>query len=422
MERHGLPALLGVLVVAALLLGCGLLPTSAPEFQFAARDPTVPAGECTILEWVVEGAEGYPVFVDGEEVDSSGWKQVCPEETTAYVLVVGAPGGPYEKRATVVVEGEPGPGLSLSPTSLPPTTMAATPTTPPSVPSPTTKPPTPTTPPPPPAPTSTSPPPAPQPYTLELVNQSGVTICHVRFTPPGQPPGSWGDDQLGGNFIADGQSRTLEVPAGSEWVIVEDCQGIQFGVCVMSSSPQSCTIYNMAANLVLHNNSGQIISYVYVAPSPQGADGNWGDDQLGAAETIAPGATRTWTITTSRYDLKAVGEGGQEWTLYDVEVPAGATPQSYDWTIAPVAPPVSGNLVLTNNSGQTICYVYISPSTDASWGSDQLATGETVGLGQSRGWEVPPDTYDLKAEDCGHNVLDERHNQSIAGPFQWTIS
>jgi hypothetical protein len=176
----------------------------------------------------------------------------------------------------------------------------------------------------------------------------------------------------------------------------------------------------MAANLALNNNSGQTISYVYIVPSPEGTNGNWGDDQLGAAETIPPGATRTWPITATRYDLRAVGELGQEWTLYDVEMPTGMTPQSYDWTIQSVAPP--GNLVLTNNSGQTICYVYISPSTDASWGSDQLATGEAIGQGQSRGWEVPPGTYDLKAEDCGHNVLDTRFNQSIAGPLQWTIS
>jgi hypothetical protein len=178
----------------------------------------------------------------------------------------------------------------------------------------------------------------------------------------------------------------------------------------------------MVANLVLHNNSGQIISYVYMVPSPEGTNGNWGDDQLGAAETIAPGATRTWAITATRYDLRAVGELGQEWTVYDVEMPTGMSPQSYDWVIGPVAPPVSGNLVLTNNSGQTICYVYISLSTDTVWGSDQLGAGETIGPGQSRGWEVPPDTYDLKAEDCSHNVLDQRYNQSIAGPFQWTIS
>ena len=422
MDRHGSTALLGIAVVAALLLGCGLLPSSAPEIQLAARDSTVAPGECTILEWVVEGAEGSPVFLDGEEVDSSGWRQVCPEETTAYELVVGAPGGSYEERATIVVEGEQGPGVSLSPTSLPPTIMPATPTIPPSVPSPTAPPPTPTTPPPPPAPTSTPPPPAPQPYTLELINHSGVTICHVRFTDPSQPPGSWGDDQLEGSIIGDGQSRSFEVPADRTLVIAEDCQGVPFGLCVLSSSPQSCTIYNMVANLVLHNNSGQIISYVYFVPSPEGANGNWGDDRLGAAETIAPGATRTWPITATRYDLKAVGQLGQEWTLYDVDMPTGMNPQSYDWVIEPVAPTVSGNLVLTNNSGQTICYVYISPSADASWGSDQLATGETVGLGQSRGWEVPPDTYDLKAEDCSHNVLDQRYNQSISGPFQWTIS
>jgi hypothetical protein len=345
MRRHGLPALPVILVVATLSLGCELFPSSAPEIQVASREGTVARGECTILEWVVEGAEGSPVFLDGEEVDSSGWKQVCPEETTVYELVVGAPGGPYEKRATIAVEGEQGPGVSSSPTSLPPTTMPATPTTPPSVPSPTTPPPTSTTPPPPAAPTSTSPPP-PTPTTI----------------PPSPTPSSTSTPPL----------RTLE----------------------------------------LINNSGQAIWYVYFSLS---TSSGWGDDQLGST-TVEPGLSYIWQVPPGTYDLKAEDSAHNIVDSRFSQSIAGP----YQWVIEPVLPP--GNLVLTNNSGQTICYVYISLSTDSSWGSDQLATGETVGLGQSRGWEVPPGTYDLKAEDCGHNVLDARYNQSIAGPFQWTIS
>jgi hypothetical protein len=346
MKKHGLLVLPVILVVGSLLLGCALLPTSAPELQLAARDPIVARGECTILEWVVEGAEGSPVFLNGEEVDSLGWRQVCPQETTAYELVVGAPGGPYEERAIVVVEGEPGPGVSSSPAPVPPTSVPATPTTLPSAPSPTAKPPTPTTPPPPPAPTST-PPPSPTPTT----------------PPPSPTPSS-------------------------------------------TSTPPLHTIE-------LINHSGQAIWYVYFSLS---TSSEWGDDQLGAA-AVQPGLSYTWQVPPGIYDLKAEDSAHNILDARFSQSIAGP----YQWVIEPVAPAVSGNLVLTNNSGQTICFVYISLSTDASWGSDQLAAGETVGPGQSRGWEVPPGTYDLKAEDCLHNVLDQRYNQSIAALLQWTI-
>jgi len=344
MERHEWPAFFGILVVGALLLGCGLLPTSAPEIQLAARDPTLSANECTILEWVVEGVEEYPVFLNGEEVDSSGWKQVCPEETTAYELMVGAPGGPYEERAIVAVGGESGPGVPSSPTALPPAAMAATPTTPASVPSPTTPAPTPTTPPP--SATPTTPPPPPTPTT----------------PPPSPTPSS-------------------------------------------TSTPPLHTIE-------LINNSGQTIWYVYLSLS---TSSEWGDDQLGSS-TVGPGNSHAFQVPPGTYDLKAEDSAHNVVDVRFSQTIAGP----YRWVIEPVLPP--GNLVLTNNSAQTICFVYISLVTDSSWGSDQLATGETVTPGQSRGWEVPPGTYDLKAEDCGHNVVGTNMGVSIAGPYQWTIS
>ena len=343
MERHELTALLGIAVVAALLLSCGLLPSSAPEIQFAARDPTVAPGECTILEWVVERAEGSPVFLDREEVDSSGWKQICPDETMAYQLVVGAPGGPYEKKATVAVEGEHRPGVSSSPTSLPPTALPATPTTPPSIPSPTTPPRTPTSPP----PTSTYPPPP------------------IPTTPPPSPTPS------------------------------------------STSTPQLHAIQ-------LINHSGQTIWYVYISLS---TSSEWGDDQLGSS-TIGPGDSHVWQVPPGTYDLKAEDSAHH---VVDVRF-SQSIMGPYQWVIEPAAPPVSGNLVLTNSGGVTICHVYISLSTDSSWGTDQLATGDTVAPEQSRGWEVPPGTYDLKAEDCGHNTLDTRFSINLAAPYQWTIS
>jgi parallel beta-helix repeat protein len=116
-------------------MGCSLLPILGiePQMQFQARSDVIGRGECTYLEWEVQGADGYPVFLDGEQVSTSGSESVCPGETTVYELVVGAPGGPYEEWVVIQVEGAPGstptsaPPAS-TPTQVPPTSTAVPPT------------------------------------------------------------------------------------------------------------------------------------------------------------------------------------------------------------------------------------------------------------------------------------------------------
>ncbi|MCJ7620943.1 MAG: right-handed parallel beta-helix repeat-containing protein [Anaerolineae bacterium] len=121
----------GVVILIVLgALGCDLLPIpgAEPEIQFAAREEIIESGECTYLEWEVQGAEGYPVFLDGEQVGASGSESVCPEETTMYELVVGAPGGPHEERVVVQVKGGPGPAPTTAPPVATATQVAPTPT------------------------------------------------------------------------------------------------------------------------------------------------------------------------------------------------------------------------------------------------------------------------------------------------------
>ena len=133
MKRNRLLSRESTLMIAAFVLsfavlGCGLLPTfgGEPQIEFAAREDEVERGECTVLEWHVRGAEGYLVFLDGEEVDASGREEVCPEETTGYTLVVGAPGGPYEERVTIQVVTGPGPALTPTQTPVGPSATPAT--------------------------------------------------------------------------------------------------------------------------------------------------------------------------------------------------------------------------------------------------------------------------------------------------------
>lgn len=60
--------------------------------------------------------------------------------------------------------------------------------------------------------------------------------------------------------------------------------------------------------LVLINNTGVPIYYVYISPC---SASNWGDDQLGS-NVVMPGNTWTWTMNAGCYDLKAVDRDGRE--------------------------------------------------------------------------------------------------------------
>jgi hypothetical protein len=82
--------------------------------------------------------------------------------------------------------------------------------------------------------------------------------------------------------------------------------------------------------------------------------------------------------------------------------------------------PTSATLTLYNNSGKTVWYVYISPSSEATWGEDRLGH-DVVTPGNSFVFTLPLGTYDLKAEDGDHNVLDTRWSVNLSGSYSWNI-
>jgi len=77
-------------------------------------------------------------------------------------------------------------------------------------------------------------------------------------------------------------------------------------------------------------------------------------------------------------------------------------------------------LTLVNNSSTSICTVCISPTTDPSWGADWLGSS-TIPAGGSFTFTVPNGTYDVKAEDSGHNVLATHFAVSIPPTTSWSV-
>ncbi|MCS7179233.1 MAG: hypothetical protein RML46_09120 [Anaerolineae bacterium] len=88
----------------------------------------------------------------------------------------------------------------------------------------------------------------------------------------------------------------------------------------------------------------------------------------------------------------------------------------------PTSPP-SGTMELTlkNDSGITICSVYISYTESDSWGENWLAENEAVRSGSSRSFQVPEGSYDLRADDCEGNLVAYQMEVDLAGRMTWTL-
>lgn len=55
---------------------------------------------------------------------------------------------------------------------------------------------------------------------------------------------------------------------------------------------------------------------------------------------------------------------------------------------------------ITNGLGRySIYYVYISPTSNTSWGNDQLNSSQVISPGASETWTLSPGQYDLRIKD-----------------------
>ncbi|MDY6874988.1 MAG: hypothetical protein SWK90_02120 [Chloroflexota bacterium] len=170
-----------------------------------------------------------------------------------------------------------------------------------------------------------------------------------------------------------------------------------------------------SATLTLANYSSQEVCYVYISPV---TEDEWGDDWLGAQETVPPNSDRQFDVPAGSYDLLAADCDGNDLDeQYDISI-AGAL----EWTLSDVED-VDDTVALTlfNDSGWDVCYVYISPATSDTWGSDWLGA-DIVPDGTSYTFEVPVGSYDLLAEGCDEDALAEEYGVSISEDIDWLIN
>ncbi|NOR82711.1 MAG: PDZ domain-containing protein [Ardenticatenales bacterium] len=253
---------------------------------------------------------------------------------------------------------------------------------------------------------------------LTVLNSTNQSIWYIYISPSSSE--SWGDDWLGDSVLVAAESMTFSVPEGTydlkaldpdDNVVAESYDVFISGNMEWTILPEDAE----DATLTVHNATTGSIWYVYISPS---TSDSWGDDWLGDSVLLA-GESMEFSVPEGTYDLKALDpddnvvaerydlfiSGDMEWTLYldDAED---------DYV----------TLTLINNSGQHICYVRISESTDSSWGDDWLLA-DTIPAGTSYSFYVPAGkSDDLQAKDCGDVVVSVEYEVDLSEDTDWTVS
>lgn len=78
-------------------------------------------------------------------------------------------------------------------------------------------------------------------------------------------------------------------------------------------------------------------------------------------------------------------------------------------------------LTLKNDSGITLCSVYISSTESDSWGDNWLDENEAIRSGGSRSFQVPEGAYDMRADDCDGNLVAYYMGVDLTGSMTWSL-
>lgn len=156
--------------------------------------------------------------------------------------------------------------------------------------------------------------------------------------------------------------------------------------------------------------------------APVIAKNNWGDWFV----IELPGGAKGWvhnsvTVPVSTLAMAQIG------VAVTIPAPPPPTPTA-TYTPTPVPPTdtptpfyTDGTLYATNTGFDSVCFLYISPSSNSDWGGDWLGSGfldsgNTLAITVEAGW------YDLLAEDCnGNQTVESDVYISAGGSFNWNI-
>ena len=146
---------------------------------------------------------------------------------------------------------------------------------------------------------------------------------------------------------------------------------------------------------------------------------------LAKADDIQPGIVTDAVIeglalpTAGTYKIEVLGlekEGSGAYTL---------TLQAGNGTSAEPTPTLNPDwpiLTVENQLEETICYVYIWPTSTDELGDEWLGTKKVISPNDEHQWHVAPDEYDIVLNDCYGNTLDKRRKFDVTNSSTLTVS
>jgi len=138
-------------------------------------------------------------------------------------------------------------------------------------------------------------------FPIRVVNQSPDEVCYVFISVSDSDV--WGEDWLSGDeVVAPGGSKTFNVPAGQHDILLEACDQAVMATGWFIDNNTTITVgaSRATSRLFVDNTSDTEVCYVFIAPS---TGDEWGDDWLGANETIMTGRTRIFYVRPGMYDM-----------------------------------------------------------------------------------------------------------------------
>jgi hypothetical protein len=254
-------------------------------------------------------------------------------------------------------------------------------------------------------------------------------IYYIMIDPSDEP---WGEDRLGEDILAPGESITIEVEPGTWdmqvidvdgdtytlWQVEVGAEGYEWNVTLDDidsdwgdgeiMEPRIIEAGEGAGWVSIVNDlQGYDVFYVYV--SPVDSD-DWGEDWLGAEILYQDDELIVW-IEPGVYDIQLVDEDGDTYTRWEQTIDENG----YEWWVTLDDLDMitdegdMGAMVLESGEGTApvtivndlgawdIYYVYVDAS-DSPWGDDRLGADILTAESQITVW-VDPGNYDMQVED-----------------------
>ncbi|NVK27153.1 MAG: hypothetical protein HWE14_03860 [Flavobacteriia bacterium] len=180
-------------------------------------------------------------------------------------------------------------------------------------------------------------------------------------------------------------------------------------------------------NFTLANNSDYTFVNVYISDSD--AD-EWGNDRLGS-KMLDPGQEISFLISAGTYDLKIVDEDGDICTQMGLRLSGDVVlnysneewldclfPDEESSTSSTTSSSGTARLTFYNESGWDIRYIYASPSSSTSWGTDHLGS-DILENNSSFSFSLTNGEYDFKfidedGDECILENIEISGNQTVS--------